>query len=205
LHENDPTTLARALAADLDAHFETLVRAYGDRLYAFALRLTGSPPDAEEIAQDAFVRAYHALRGYEPERIGALALRPWLYQIAHNVTRNRLRGKRPRIVSLDEPHPDDGSERSHEPAADERDRPEASVERREQGAELAELVASLPGRYRAAVILRHVDGWSYAEIAEALDQPIGTVRANVHRGVRLLREGLERAETGGELVAGSRR
>src|SRR5688500_10655666 len=92
--------LLHALADDLDGHFEALVRAYGDRLYAFALRLTGSPPDAEEIAQDTFVRAYGALGGYEPARITDLALRPWLFRIALNVTRNRVRGKRPRLVPL---------------------------------------------------------------------------------------------------------
>jgi RNA polymerase sigma-70 factor (ECF subfamily) len=204
LHD-DPTTLTAALGDDLDGHFETLVRAYGDRLYAFALRLTGSPPDAEEIAQDAFVRAYHALQRYEPERIRDLALRPWLFQIALNVTRNRVRGKRPRLVSLDAANGDDDASWSLEPPADERDGPEAAAVRLDQGAELAALVVALPGRYRAAVVLRHVEGLAYAEIAAALAQPVGTVKANVHRGIRLLREALERAETGEPALAGARR
>jgi RNA polymerase sigma-70 factor (ECF subfamily) len=204
LHD-DPTTLTAALSGDLDGHFETLVRAYGDRLYAFALRLTGSPPDAEEIAQDAFVRAYHALQGYEPKRIRDLALRPWLFQIALNVTRNRVRGKRPRLVSLDAANDDDDAIRSLEPHADERDGPEAVAVRLDQGAELAALVAALPGRYRAAVVLRHVEGFSYVEIGETLAQPVGTVKANVHRGIRLLREALERSELGEPALAGTRR
>ena len=201
---DDPAELPNSLAQDLDAHFEALVRAYGDRLYAFALRLSGSPQDAEEIAQDAFVRAYHALRRYESARIRDLALRPWLYRIALNVTRNRVRGRRVSLVPLDPPagETDDAAVRSFEPAADERDGPEAGAERREQGAELAALVAALPGRYRAAVVLRHVEGWSYAEIAAALGQPVGTVKANVHRGVRLLRDALEHVEAEATVVAG---
>jgi RNA polymerase sigma-70 factor (ECF subfamily) len=70
--------LSRALADDLDDNFERLVLTYQDRVFAFALRLTGNPSDAEEVAQDAFVRAYRALARYPSERVATLALRPWL-------------------------------------------------------------------------------------------------------------------------------
>jgi RNA polymerase sigma-70 factor (ECF subfamily) len=194
LHDEETAILTEALAADLDGAFEELVRGCGDRLYAVGLRLTGSPADAEEIAQDAFVRAYRALRGYEPARIRALALRPWLYRIAVNVARNRLRGKRPILLPLNGAAPDDDERIFGIEPADGGEGPEVIAERREQGAELAALVAGLPPRYRAAVVLRHVEGLAYAEIAEALEQPIGTVKANVHRGLRQLREALERNE-----------
>ena len=88
------------LAEDLDGAFEDLVRAYQDRLFSFALRLTSRREDAEEIAQDAFVRAYRALGTYPAERIRGMALRAWLYQVTLNVTRNRLRGKKLKVVSL---------------------------------------------------------------------------------------------------------
>src|SRR5438270_12672553 len=90
--------LAERLATDLDGHFEHLVRTYQDRLYGFALRLTGSRQDAEESTQDAFVRAYRALQGYAEDRRRALRLRPWLYQITLNVVRNRVR--RPALVAV---------------------------------------------------------------------------------------------------------
>ena len=70
---------------------------------------------------------------------------------------------------------------------DEGQRPEATAERRETGSQLALLVSALPTRYRAALILRHIEGLTYPEVAAALDQPLGTVKANVHRGTRLLR------------------
>lgn len=187
--------LAAALAADLDGAFERVVLAYQVRLYTFALRLTGSPQDAEEVAQDAFVRAYRALRAYPAERVAALALKPWLYRIALNVARNRARGRRLRVVPLDGA---DGAPRLDPPAA-ERDRPEAVVARAERGDELGALVAALPARYRAAVVLRHVEGWGYGEVAAALGQPVGTVKANVHRGVRLLRQALLREERENEV------
>jgi RNA polymerase sigma-70 factor (ECF subfamily) len=178
--------LQAALAADLDSCFERLVLMFQNRLYGFALRLTHSPQDAEEIAQDAFVRAYHALTGYAPERILTLALRPWLYQITLNVFRNRVRSRQLAVVPLDEI----GEGGDHE-FADDDERPDAALERAEREHELSALVAALPDRYRAAVVLRHIEGLGYGDLAEVLSQPVGTIKANVHRGTRLLRAALE--------------
>jgi RNA polymerase sigma-70 factor (ECF subfamily) len=194
----DDDRLTAALAADLDAGFEALVRAYQDRLYAFGLRLTTSPRDAEEIAQDAFVRAYRALVTYPEERILALRPRAWLFQIAINVTRNRARVRRVSEVPLG--LPSDGEDRSASAAAsvpaDDAHRPDVVAERRDEDRQLAALVGSLPERYRAAVVLRHVQGLSYQEVAEILGQPAGTVKSNVHRGVALLRAALGDAREG---------
>ena len=81
--------------------FERIVDDYQRRLYGFALRMTGNREDAEEIVQDAFVRAYRALGKMSPEQRAELRLQPWLYTITLNVTRNRLRSKRPSNVALD--------------------------------------------------------------------------------------------------------
>lgn len=180
-------TLPDDLATDLDDTFERLVLAYQGRLFAFALRYSGDRRDAEEIAQDAFVRAYRALQGYEADRIRELALRPWLYRITRNVARNRARVQRPTTVPLQSDGDED--ERPSAPLlADAVERqPEPTAERAETGATLAAIVTGLPGRYRAAVVLRHVEGMAYPEVAAVLEQPLGTVKANVHRGVRILR------------------
>lgn len=181
--------LPAALAANLHGAFERLVLTYQHRLYAFALRLAGRPEDAEEIAQDAFVRAFRALSDYPAERVRALALRPWLFQITLNVFRNRMRGQSVHLVPLDV---DDEEAHVMEPAADEREQPEWLAEHAERSRELAGLITALPLRYRAAVILRHVEGLGYREIASVLEQPVGTVKANVHRGIGMLREALAR-------------
>lgn len=183
----DDANLAAALAADLPRSFERAVLIFQDRLYAFALRLIGNAPDAEEITQDAFVRAYRALEGYPSERRRSLALRPWLYRITLNVTRNHVRTRRPPAVSLDGHRP--------EPEADAASRPPAVLERDERSRTLARLLLALPERYRAAVILRHVEGLGYNEIAAILGQPVGTAKANVHRGLALLRHELEADDT----------
>ncbi len=158
-----------------DRVFERLVREHQDRIYALGLALTGNRHDAEDVAQDTFIRAYRALATYSPERIRDLKQKAWLHRIAVNVVRNRVRGVRPRLVQLNGSEPDT------------RSGPETDVLRKAEIDMLAERVACLPARYREAVVLRHVQELSYAEVADALGQPVGTVKANVHRGLKLLR------------------
>jgi RNA polymerase sigma-70 factor (ECF subfamily) len=180
--------LPAALAADLDGAFERLVLTYQNRIYGFALRLAGRPRDAEEIAQDAFVRAYRALATYPAERVRALRPRAWLYQITLNVFRNRVRSAALREVPLEG---DDGAP-AYNVESDHQERPEVAAETAERRRELAARLARLPEHFRVAVVLRHVDGLAYHEIADLLDQPTGTVKAHVHRGTLLLRESLLR-------------
>jgi RNA polymerase sigma factor (sigma-70 family) len=176
--------LNELLATDLDSGFEPLVRAYGQRLFAFAYAMSGNAADAEEVAQDAFVRAHRALRRYEPQRVRELSLSAWLHRIALNVFRNRLRGKRPRLVPLVAVHP----------IADKAPGPELQALSRAAVRELAGEVSRLPEPHRAAVVLRCVQGLSYAEAASLLGQPEGTVKSNVHRGLATLRRRLDLSE-----------
>jgi RNA polymerase sigma-70 factor (ECF subfamily) len=155
--------------------FERMVGEHQHRIYALSYALTGNRMDAEEVAQDTFLRAYRALVTYTPERVRDLKQRAWLHQIAVNVVRNRHRGVRPRLVELNGSEPDHGAG------------PEEGAIRRAEMDELAARVACLPPRYREAVVLRHVQELSYAEVAAALGQPLGTVKANVHRGLKMLR------------------
>lgn len=188
LHDDLPVVLTYNLALG----FERMVLEYQDRIYAFACRMLGSPRDAEEVAQDAFVRAYRALVTYPPERIRALRVRPWLYQIALNVARNRLASPATRAagdLSLDTLSDALGESVSPpDPAPG----PERAAEAAELRGEVGCAIATLAPQFRVAVVLRHVEGFHYAEIAELLGQPIGTVKANIHRGTRQLRERLRR-------------
>jgi RNA polymerase sigma-70 factor, ECF subfamily len=186
---DDDTRLASDLARDLDAAFERLVVAHQDRLYTIALRMLGDRGAAEEAAQDAFVRAYRALAGYDAPRIRQIRLRPWLSTIVLNLCRNHLarRGRpRPGDRSLDA-----DAAFGTEPVAPARLSPLAVVEARDAREVWAARVLALPPAYRAPVVLRHIDGLSYPDVAAALDRPEGTVKAQVHRGTALLRAMLE--------------
>ncbi len=185
----DPLT--NELADDLDGAFERLVRTFQDRLFSFARRLCRNREDAEEVAQDSFVRAYRALKTYPEDRIRSLALQAWLYRITLNVARNRMRGKRARLVSID----NDGAEgeaarRAWDSRDDPGERPDSRLERSQKRADIASLVATLPERYRAALILRYVEGLQLEEVAAVLKQPLGTAKSNVHRAVNLLRRAI---------------
>jgi RNA polymerase sigma-70 factor (ECF subfamily) len=178
----DDTELTERLARDLDAAFETLARAHADRCYSIALRMLGNPHDAEEVAQDALVRAYRALATYPADRIRALRLRPWLATIVLNLSRNRARRHAPPTASLAPL-----AELGMEPAAPASDDPATVADRAVDRERLATLLAALPDRYRVPVVLRHVDDLSYAELSEVLGRPEGTLKAQVSRGLALLR------------------
>ncbi|HVA36204.1 MAG TPA: sigma-70 family RNA polymerase sigma factor [Candidatus Dormibacteraeota bacterium] len=165
--------------------FERIVEEYERRLFGFALRMTGNREDAEEIVQDAFVRAYRALAKMPAEHRAQLKLQPWLYTITLNVTRNRLRSKKPTNVALDAlADPDALVHQNHAPSAE---TPEQIVERAVDMAMVERALLDLPVHLRAAATLRFIEGRSHPEIAEILQQPIGTVKSHVHRAVRILR------------------
>ena len=164
--------------------FDRVVDDYQRRLYGFALRMTGNREDAEEIVQDAFVRAYRALGKMSLEQRSELRLQPWLYTITLNVTRNRLRSKRPTNVALDALADPDALLRE---SLDGPPQPETIVEQNAEVALVERALLQLPMHLRAAATLRFIEGRSHPEIAEILNQPIGTVKSHVHRAVRILR------------------
>lgn len=164
------------LARDLDGTFADLIAEHQDLVFGVALRVVGDRATAEDVAQEAFVRAYRALKRYPPARVTELRLRPWLARISLNAARNDRRRLRP-TEQLDAT-----AERAHAG-----DGPVRLVERREEHRFWSRLLGQLPERYRLAVALRHVEGMSYAEMAEALARPVGSIKSDVHRGVRELR------------------
>jgi RNA polymerase sigma-70 factor (ECF subfamily) len=179
--------LAVALARDLDRSFEHLVIAYRARIVTFVARMLHDEARAEDVAQDVFVRAYRALQTYPAERRASLRLRSWLYAIAHNLTRNAFRDAPPPSDSLEY---DDGAPRAG--LADAQPGPEHLVLRAEAWDSIGDAIARLSVALRPAFVMRYVDELSYEEIAESLDQPVGTVKASAHRGLLAVRAHLEK-------------
>ncbi|MBV9120442.1 MAG: RNA polymerase sigma factor [Chloroflexi bacterium] len=168
-----------------DSEFEILVLTYQDAIYRFGLRLTGCPSEAEDVAQDAFVRAFQWLRRNPPD--GDFQMKPWLYRVALNVARSRARRRPPPTAGL----------AAAAAVVDEHLRgPVEHAELQESRFRLEKCLSQLPIRYRESVVLRHIEELSYLEIASVLRRPVGTVKSDVHRGLALLRSTLESLERG---------
>ena len=186
MDQNEADLLTR-LATDVDAAFEGLMARYWPQLSAFVLRRTGSLQNAEDIVAEAWVRAYLALKGYPSERVQALKLRAWLYKITYHEY-CRYTGKSTLHISFERLQEETGVEQEE----DESQQPEQLIESAERRRVLENLIATLPDRYREAVSLYYFEDFTYQEIADLLDQPIGTIKSAVHRGIGLLRKEVSR-------------
>ncbi len=166
--------------------FEELVRRYDRKLYSVALRLTGNPDEAKDLAQEALLRAY---RGFNRFQLGT-SFEKWLFRIASNLYIDKLRKQRNvRFESLDEPVPT-ATGQIEKALPDWSTNPEDVAEQNELAGEIQAALQSLPINYRMAVVLYDLEGFSYEEISGILRCSIGTVRSRIHRGRRLLRERL---------------
>jgi RNA polymerase sigma-70 factor, ECF subfamily len=160
--------------------FEELVIAYQHRVFGVALRMLGSRAEAEEAAQEVFLRAHRAIADFR----GDAKLSTWLYAIASRLCMNRLTSGERRLLR-------EGEETlaripsGHASPADE-------LERSERDAALHRAIAELSDERRLVVVLRDLEGLSYEEIAAALDLELGTVRSRLHRARLDLKEKLER-------------
>lgn len=170
---DDDCLLTDRLATDVDGTFPEMVEVLSGGVFSGLRRLAG-PDDAEDLTQETFIRAYKALSGYHPDRIRDLRLRGWIWTIALNLGRNhaRDRSRRPSLVELVDHHP----VHDLEPADSE------TWDRR---------LGQLSAPQRRAVVLRHVVGLDYGEIAEATGRAEGTVKSDVHRGLERLRHLME--------------
>lgn len=185
----DAELLRRCLEGDERAYAE-IVRRYQSQVYSVAMRMLRRPEDAEDVTQETFVRMFRALERYDPARPFAA----WLLTIATRLSIDQLRRRRGRPTRSLEVQPADDDAYEIE-AEDPGPGPEELASHREEERRTEALIATLPPHYRIVVLLRHQKELSYEEIAEALQLPLGTVKARIHRARALLRERLEREQS----------
>lgn len=169
--------------------FEDLFRRSRRRAYNLAYRLTGNMADAEDVTQDAYVRAWHNFDSYDASR----SFEGWLFRIITNRAIDlRRRQKRVPMYSLDTPltSDDDGQALSHEFAAPDSN-PEEIVVKPILDERLYNALEALPSDYRTAILLCDVEQRSYQEISDVMHCAIGTVRSRIHRARVMLRKYLE--------------
>lgn len=175
----------RCLAGDEKAYRE-LVERYQAQVYHLALRMVRRAEDAEDLTQETFVRMFRALSRYDPTRPFAA----WLFTIASRLCIDHIRRRKVGTMSLTRREWDSEEEYELE-LEDPGPGPEEVTSRNEEERRTADLIDSLPAHYRIVVVLRHQQDLSYEEIAEALQLPLGTVKARIHRARALLKIRIE--------------
>lgn len=164
--------------------FDELVIRWDRKIQGAIYRILGSEEEARDLCQEAFLKAYKALPGFK----GEARFSSWLYQIALNLCRDRMRRRKGRtFVSLDELQPPEHSQHtSSSPSALE------LVEAADLSRAVASAMATLPPDQRQVIVLKEYEGFTFVEIAQVLGLPLSTVKTRLYRGLVQLRERLER-------------
>lgn len=183
---SDEELVGAARGGDLSA-FDLLVRRWDRKIQGAIYRIVGSEDEARDLCQEAFLKAYRALGSFRQEA----RFSSWLYRIALNLSRDRLRRRRGRmLVSLEELDEGEAPPQMGPSALD-------MVEARDVSRRVAAAVATLPEDQREVILLKEYEGLTFLEIAEVLDLPISTVKTRLYRGLEQLRHRLERQGIGG--------
>lgn len=171
-----------------ESAFEEMVSRYWDRIYAMVHQLLRNQQDAEEVTQDAFIRAHRGLVNFR----GDSAFSTWLYQIATNLARNRYwywwRRKRDKTLSFEQPIGDDNETPLSDVIASEAETPGDITVTQELVDRIAYGMEKLGSKHREILILRNVKNLSYEEIAQILGISVGTVKSRIARAREALRE-----------------
>ncbi|MFN7961521.1 MAG: sigma-70 family RNA polymerase sigma factor [Thermoanaerobaculia bacterium] len=183
----DSELVRRALEGE-ELAYRALVERFQRPVWSLIVRMVKDPSLAEDIAQEAFLKAFSALSRFEPEH----RFSSWLFKIAHNTALDALRQQKLRqTVSLDSSEEGETSraERLEDESAA---TPEADAENRDLGRELEGALAEVRPEYREVIVLRFQEGLAYEEIAEVMSLPLGTVKTYIHRARKELAAGMRR-------------
>jgi RNA polymerase sigma-70 factor, ECF subfamily len=166
--------------------FRELIRRYERPVFSVIYRMVHDRELAEDLAQETFIKVLNALDRYDPK----YKFSSWIFKIAHNATLDQLRKKEPETLSLDgSPHAStqEQTEASSFTAVDTTETPEQYTQSKQLGSEIEAAIEQLRPEYRAAIVLWHIEGRPYDEIADIMGLPLGTVKTYIHRGRNELR------------------
>ncbi len=172
-----------------EAAYRELIRRYERPLFSLLYRMVRDRELAEDLAQETFIKALNAIESYRPE----YKFSSWIFKIANNAAIDHLRRRELDTLSLEgSPHAEtpDAVEATALQIGDRQESPLDAVEARELGGQIEQAIARLRPEYRSCILLRHVEGRAYEEIAEILNLPLGTVKTYIHRARNELRQAL---------------
>lgn len=185
----DDRELATHAARGLEPAFRELLTRYERPVFSLIYRMVRDRTLAEDLSQEAFIRAFNAIGTYKT----SYKVSNWILKIANNHTIDHLRKRRLETVSIDgSPHARTADEvtQSQVVVASTDETPAEYVEHRELGSQIEQAIAGLREEYRTVIVLRHVEGYAYDEIADIMDLPLGTVKTYLHRARGELRKSL---------------
>ncbi|HEY0037525.1 MAG TPA: sigma-70 family RNA polymerase sigma factor [Longimicrobium sp.] len=185
---SDHELVTRAQLGSETAYRELLDR-YQRPVFSIIFRMIRDREQAEDLAQETFVRVFNHIGRYDPR----YKFSSWIFKIATNLTIDWIRRKELKTVSIDGSRnavTSDEMEASAITIVSEDENPEELLEAKELGEEIEQAIGKLRPEYRAAILLRHVEGREYQEIAEIMALPLGTVKTYIHRGRKELQESL---------------
>jgi RNA polymerase sigma-70 factor (ECF subfamily) len=181
---SDAELVAAVLRGDQE-QFGDLVERYQGRLVNYLFRLVRSPQEAEDLAQEVFLKLYRALDRYDPR----YKFSTWLFRVAQNAAIDQIRKRRLQMVSMDRQGDSDGGSGTWEFASSEPS-PYGNLRNLERGEAIQAAIDQLPWDYRELVVLRHFAELSYDEIATLKKMPLGTVKNKLFRGRQMMKERL---------------
>ncbi len=170
--------------------YRELVRRYERPVFSLVYRMVRHRERAEDLTQETFVKALNALESYRPD----YKFSSWIFKIANNAAIDQLRRKELETLSIDGAPDADSADTARESTLQLRDAGESpldELEARELGSAIERAIGQLRPEYRSCIILRHVEGYPYEEIAELLELPLGTVKTYIHRARNELKQILE--------------
>jgi RNA polymerase sigma-70 factor, ECF subfamily len=159
--------------------FSQFVREHEASIFTYVLRMVGNREDAEDITQEALLKAFRTWSRVDPEASGGYM--KWCYRIAHHLSVDHLRKKKPRDAEIEEM--ENTADRSSV-------KPEEVYEHRVQAAQMRECIGRLEDKYREVLVLRYQEDMSYERIAEILELPVSTIETRIFRAKKMLREKL---------------
>ena len=182
--KEDRELIARARKGD-EAAYRVLLEQYQRTVFNICLRMVRNREEAEDLAQEAFMKVFSMLDRYNP----SFAFSSWLFKITSNLCIDKIRKRRINTLPMDQPVQSENGEYARQYQAPDDD-PERLLVKSEKMKQLSDAIDSLPPHYRVMIVLRHQEDLSYEEIAETLDVPLGTVKARIHRAREMLKSRL---------------
>lgn len=176
--------IKQVIKGDQDA-FAEIVEIYSNSIYQLGYRMLGNRHEAEDIAQEAFIRAYVNIKSFNQD----LKFSTWLFRIATNLCIDRIRKKKPDYYLDAEVSGTDGLT-MYSQLASNSPLPEIELESLELQESVQKEILKLPEKYRSVIVLKYIEELSLNEISEILDLPLGTVKTRIHRGREALRQQL---------------